>query len=152
MPHPDEARSIAAAAMDLAEQAANAPAPIPGEPQRSGTWVPTDASGAGLALVVDSATWVRQGKLVIARTLLTYPVTASGAVAVLAGLPFRVDNSEAARQGLVSYATIAALRYTLPVLNAFTANFYDNAGAGMTNVQLSAGSLYLAFIYTTADP
>src|SRR2546428_819224 len=56
-------------------------------------WTPTDASGAGLALTVNSAKYIKFGKQVTILFDITYPATASGATALIGGLPATVLNS-----------------------------------------------------------
>jgi hypothetical protein len=115
---------------------------------RRGTWVPSDSSGAGLVLTIDSATWVAHNRLVIARTFLTYPVTASGLPAELSGLPFPVVVPNCNRQGFITYSGIAAARYVVPVgVGATTLRFYDAAGAQLTNAQMSGGLFYFTCMY-----
>jgi hypothetical protein len=114
-----------------------------------GSWTPTDASGAGLAFTVTGATYVKHERLVLARAQISYPVTANGSNASIGGLPFTVEDSEATRQGWISYADNATLRYFLPQKNATTASLYANSGAAMTNAQMSSTSVYVAALYTT---
>jgi hypothetical protein len=51
------------------------------------TWIPTDASGAGLVLTVTKALYTRNGRIVHLMADVTYPATASGAIAQIGGLP-----------------------------------------------------------------
>jgi hypothetical protein len=115
-----------------------------------GSWTPIDVSGAGLALVVGSASYVKLDRLVFVRCLVTYPATASGASATIGGFPFIVDNNDAARQGWISFATTANARFFLPVNNATNAFIYQNAGVAATNAQMSTAALFLSALYTTA--
>jgi hypothetical protein len=58
-----------------------------------GNWTPTDQSGAGLTFTVSGATYVKVGKLVHVTFQFAYPATASGANAVVGGLPFLTQTS-----------------------------------------------------------
>ena len=53
-----------------------------------GTWVPTDGSGAGLSLTVNSASYVKVGSLVTLSAYITYPVNVNGNGAAIGGKPF----------------------------------------------------------------
>jgi hypothetical protein len=53
----------------------------------SSGWKPTDGSGAGLTFTGVSATFTQIGNLVFAYANLTYPATADGSNAQIAGLP-----------------------------------------------------------------
>jgi hypothetical protein len=61
-----------------------------------GTWVPADASGAGLALTINAATYTKIGRHVSCLCSVTYPATASGAAAAISGLPFTPANTNSA--------------------------------------------------------
>lgn len=114
----------------------------------TGTWTPADGSGAGLAITVNDARYWKLGSLVIASCSITYPATASGANAVLSGLPFAVDANQSSRQGNVGYANTATALQVLPNVSASTFGFYS-AGGFVTNVQLSTVSLFLQMLYQT---
>jgi len=53
-----------------------------------GTWTPSDGSGAGLSITVNSATYVKIGKSVFLSAYLTYPTTLNTNAASLSGGPF----------------------------------------------------------------
>jgi len=52
------------------------------------TWTPTDGSGEGLTLTVDTARYVMNGKLVTIAADVTYPTTSGTRNAVISGIPF----------------------------------------------------------------
>lgn len=150
--HPLESSAVAFEARELALQAGLAPPSIPPELQQVGSWVPADASGAGLVITVANANWVRQGRLVIARARISYPVTASGASALLSGLPFTTGVGEAQRQGFVSYSDAAVSLYLVPNTSVQTMNFFVNpGGANATNTQLSGRVIFLSAMYEAAQ-
>ena len=53
-----------------------------------GTWVPTDASGAGLTLTVDQANYVKVGNAVHIQSIIYLPTTADGTTLRIGGLPY----------------------------------------------------------------
>jgi hypothetical protein len=141
--------SVADEAMRLAELVAQAPPIIPTEYAQRGTWTPTDASGAGLALTIDSAIWFRQKNLIIARAAVTYPATASGANAAIGGLPFTVAGfGSANQQGFISYSDIGTVRFMIPAQGTRNVLFF-NPGAFVTNAQVSTATFYFTAIYET---
>lgn len=68
-----------------------------------GTWTPTDGSGAGLSLAGSSAVYTKIGREVHISAAIVYPVTASGAQALINGLPFTVPGSYATGGGIVMF-------------------------------------------------
>lgn len=114
-----------------------------------GSWTPSDASGAGLSFTVDSATYIKHERLVFTRCVITYPATANGSTARIGGLPFPLDNVEAACQGWVSWANNSNIAYYLPVKNTSNAVLYNSAGTALTNAQVSGNTMYLAALYST---
>lgn len=54
----------------------------------TGTWTPTDASGASLTFTNPTGRYIKIDELVIATGGLTFPSTASGANCKIAGFPF----------------------------------------------------------------
>jgi hypothetical protein len=53
-----------------------------------GTWTPTDASGAGIALTVYSAKYTKVGNLVTVTGAIAYAANVDGTAAKIGGLPF----------------------------------------------------------------
>lgn len=60
---------------------------------QTGTWTPTDGSGAGLAFTVTAAKYAKLGKIVLVVGDITFPATASGAANTINGLPFAASGS-----------------------------------------------------------
>lgn len=115
----------------------------------SGTWTPTDASGAGLSLTLDQqAVYVQHGDLVTATFAVTYPVTASGANAEIGGLPGTVlPNHNAAFGGMIGY-TDAGIAMTLAVAETTnTIEPYTVAGVQVLNSALSGKILRATVVY-----
>lgn len=113
----------------------------------SGTWTPTDASGASLTFTSVSGNYVSMGGVVIATCTLTYPVTVSGSAAVIGGLPFTVSATTGKQGGSVVYTSISTLAYASTSAGTTTANLWTSAGASVLNSAMSASVLYLQFIY-----
>jgi hypothetical protein len=110
-----------------------------------GTWTPVDSSGASLSFTVNYATYTKIGRQVVAIGHLDYPSTASGAVAVIGGLPFTVATG--------SYPPAAAITDTLfnvvgrGTSATTTMRLYKNgANQNMTNVEMS--TKYVMFVLT----
>lgn len=105
-----------------------------------GTWTPADGSGAGLAFTiflpaVYVAIPLTTGTLVTVTIPVLYPATASGAGAVISGLPF--PCGPAAGAGALGFTT-AGLAFTIDVTeNTSKIQLYTLAGAAVTNVQLT---------------
>jgi hypothetical protein len=59
----------------------------------TGTWTPTDSSGAGLILTGIVTSWVKEGGKITATGEVNYPVTANAASAALS-LPFTATGKE----------------------------------------------------------
>ena len=57
-----------------------------------GTWTPIDSSGAGLTFTDNSGTYVKIGSLCYITGYLSFPSTASGANAIIGGLPFAASG------------------------------------------------------------
>lgn len=57
-----------------------------------GSWTPTDVSGAGLALTINSARYAWLDKWVMIWAHITYPATANGAFAAIGSFPFTSAN------------------------------------------------------------
>ena len=116
------------------------------------SWTPTDASGAGLTLTSTYTKYQKQGNKCTVEFKIVYPTTADGSVAVIGGIPcapipgVSLDNGAGGGLAFTDHGT----PITVSCTQGFpTCEFYDFAGAGITNAGLSgktiAGSLtYLA--------
>ena len=112
-----------------------------------GTWTPTDASGASLTFTSVNATYTKIGNQVIARFVLVYPSTASGATSLIGGLPFTVANNQSARQGVVTWADESTLAYFLPTNNNTNFSPRDFSGNTIANSVLSVNQMFGTIIY-----
>lgn len=110
------------------------------------TWVPTDASGAGLVFTGVTARYSKVGyKQYIASVDLTYPVTASGANASIGGLP---AAPAAPGSGGVGYSTVGSYVGWQHNTTAQLALF-DATGALKTNAQMSGKRIILTIPFFT---
>jgi hypothetical protein len=108
----------------------------------TGTWTPTDASGAGLSLT-GSGHYVRIGNLVIIEAVIGFPVTASAASVTIGGLPYTAGGYYF---GVLNSNTSGSQAYTISGQAQLT---YCNA-AGTTallNSSQSTGSQRLTISY-----
>jgi hypothetical protein len=114
----------------------------------TGSWTPTDASGAGLVFTVASATYVKVGKMIQISASVTFPTTASSATARLT-LPFSVAAGAVA-VGLTGFQTSGAA--VLTITNGSQSNFvfYKGDGSSATNAFLSGKQLIFALTYQIA--
>ena len=53
-----------------------------------GTWTPTDASGAGVTMIVQSCTYVKVGRVVHVYMYITFPTSTSNVGIAIGGLPY----------------------------------------------------------------
>lgn len=112
------------------------------------SWTPTDASGAGLVFTGVSATATRLGNLVFASATLTYPVTADGTAALIAGLPFPAANHAYAAVPSIILPNGGTITLVIaPVANTNTGKIWrPDTGAAVPNSALSG--LTISFILT----
>ena len=117
-----------------------------------GNWTPIDSSGAGLVLSVTSAIYTKIGRQVTCWANLAYPATASGASAVIGGLPFASNATfgGGAIQGVFAARTFIITSSGLyGGSSATTMNIDKNNGAAVaTNLDLSASAMYFVVNYT----
>jgi hypothetical protein len=110
-----------------------------------GTWVPTDASGAGLVFTVASCRYTKIGRAVTIQGKIIYPTTASTATAAFSGLPFAA--SDIIPLNLI-YTGAANLAYVFGA-GVSQIDFYNAGGTSATNVSLSGVSIWFSGTYMT---
>jgi hypothetical protein len=121
----------------------------------TGTWTPTDGSGAGLSFTGVSAIYTKVGRLVTVCFALTFPTTANTAHITIAGLPYAVSSGTTnAGAGAFSYTNssstfIVGALFT-PSAGATTINLYTANGATIGNNQFSAAVFRVTFTYTSS--
>lgn len=116
----------------------------------SGTWTPTDASGASLTFSTAVGEYLRIGNLVIATGQVNYPATADGSNAVIGGLPVNVGAGLGARGGNPVYTSVATVKFAVPNNSAATFGLYAAAGTAITNATMTGAQLNFQIIYFTS--
>ncbi len=112
-------------------------------------WTPTDNSGAALTFSGVSATYTRIGNLVFADFSLTYPSTADGSNASIAGLPIAVPNQTYAQGPCAIWTSGGSIPVILhPTINTSTAAFlHHDTAAAVINSALSGLTVRGMLIY-----
>lgn len=115
----------------------------------TGTWTPSDGSGAGLVFT-GSAGYTKIANIILAYADLAFPVTANGNNAVIAGLPFSVANQNYAYSPFIINNNSTIVLEGQVQKN--TSTFFIFAGAGnarITNANMSGIQTYFLSVYTT---
>ena len=114
-----------------------------------GTWTPADGSGAGLSFTGVSGIYIKIGRVVHFYGELQYPSTADGSNAIISGLPF--TSTTGSRGGAhMNYCTETTLVSGVVNSNAMTIGLYNNAGAALTNANMSTDVLSFSGSYPAA--
>lgn len=114
-----------------------------------GTWTPADGSGAALTLTSVSGGYQKIGRKITITCQFTYPVTASGAAAVISGLPFAVSGNGglyACYQG----GGVATTWY-VPASGTTITPIAPITTTPITNAQMASGIYVLTGVYFTAN-
>jgi hypothetical protein len=111
-----------------------------------GTWVPTDVSGAAIAITGSNCVYTKIGRIVTIEGLIIFPANASAATAAIGGLPFINANILGLNPQYGSEATLAFL-YGGPTS---TIALYTIAQTLITNATMSNDSFFLSGTYTAA--
>lgn len=119
--------------------------------QTTGSWTPSDASGAALIFSGISANYTQIGNMVYAYTQLTYPVTADLSAAKITGLPVTVANANYAQMpGILSDSSggLPGTAVILPLKATTNASIIlEIGGTAVTNAQLSADTIRFMAVY-----
>jgi len=108
-----------------------------------GTWTPADASGAGLTLTVNQATYTKVGRLVNAQLYITYPATVDASGAAIS-LPF--TPAALFQQVAVVYTNSSATMAAINSGNNFLSLY---AGASpLSNGAMSGNYIIFSILYT----
>jgi len=117
----------------------------------TGTWTPTDASGAGLTLTNYSGNcyYTKVGRLVTASFILNFPTNSNSSGATIGGLPFTLLSTSASgsNSGSIVYTTYGTPIGIFGVLNSSTFVFYSYSGGQALNSGMSGVSVRGAIIY-----
>jgi hypothetical protein len=123
----------------------------------TGTWTPTDASGAGLTLAIAEGQYIKIGPMLHWRAFVRYPSTASGSGAAIGGLPYAMNTqgqSTLARAGASVDSHTAGINVGIRqfVASSTSFSFYDsiNHGTARTNANLSGRDLEMSGFYKIA--
>jgi len=107
-------------------------------------WTPIDSSGASLTFSTAVGAYVKCGKLVTFTFQIVYPTTASGATALIGGLPTTSTSSGPASpiKGFLTYngTSVSAFITVVGGYSATTFNLY-NINASLNNVQLTGAAI-----------
>jgi len=111
----------------------------------TGTWTPTDTSGAGLTFAsVPFAFYTKVGNMVFASCDITYPSTANGSSAQFS-MPFTPTNYANAYAGYTSYTTTAI--YFESVTGQSNMTIQNSSFANLTNANLSGKRFIITIVY-----
>lgn len=113
----------------------------------TGSWTPIDGSGASLTFSTAIGSYTKIGNVVVASCEVIYPVTVSGANAVVGGLPFTTNSSLANQGGSVQYCTASTVVKISTSASSTVINLYNAAQAAILNSALSGGTILMQVIY-----
>ena len=122
------------------------------EDYEEGTWTPTDASGEGYSLTVNSATYTKIGRLVYITVYIDYPAQSSSADQLNGGLPFPSMSGTTYPQlsARVIDDTVSAQNLTFQITNNSTEGGVLDGASRLTNAQLSGKGVLYTGCYQTA--
>jgi hypothetical protein len=110
----------------------------------TGAWTPADASGAGLALTINSAKYFKLAGLYNIFADITYPATANASVAAIGGLPLTATLGAAF---FVPNFNVGGALIEFFVNGGTNGGFFALAtnGTGVTNAQLTGARVRIVF-------
>jgi hypothetical protein len=111
-----------------------------------GNWTPVDGSGAGLSITKNEAYYTRIGRVVYFYLDVTYPATANGSLAYLAGLPFAPSKDGGGSIGFQNI--VSATQLFANVSQSLSGvRILDNTGTTLVNLTLSGKRFQIAGQY-----
>lgn len=113
----------------------------------SGSWTPSDASGAGLTFTGVSAAYTKIGNMVFAYAQLTYPTTANGSNATIGGLPVTVPGPNYSRGPCNMYSNAGGAAKLLLTGNTATGVIINSSNAVVTNATMAGAVVILSCVY-----
>lgn len=116
-------------------------------PFSTGSFTPTDQSGAALAFTAATGGFSKMGNMVFAYGRVIYPATASGAVTAIGSLPFAAANQVYAQQCTVSFSNQGASMTAAMTQNTTFFNLYTPTGGNVTNANMSGKTIFFECIY-----
>lgn len=114
----------------------------------TGRWTPIDSSGASLSFTDAVGTWVKIGELVIATCAVVYPANASGANAVIGGLPYPINAFNSPTVIYTTDPTGTTLAFGV-ASSTVCALVLGAGGAARTNAQMSTDTVVFTLVYET---
>jgi hypothetical protein len=118
----------------------------------TGTWTPSDASGAGLTFTSVTGVYTKIGRLVTCTFGITFPVTASVATVTIGNLPFTTLSSGTPNPsgGSITYtgAAVTAAGFATGA-GGTSVSLYGASGAAIGNSTFSTFILRAQFTYTS---
>lgn len=115
----------------------------------SGTWTPTDLSGAALTLTINQARYIKIGKTCTVFISITYPTTASSSAAVLS-LPFSAITNCNAYNGAIVSGLGANLLSAVNSSASAGLYFIYNGTTSIANSSISAKTVSASITYQLA--
>ena len=115
----------------------------------TGTWTPTDQSGAGLTFTSATGNYTKIGNLVWVSGQVSYPTTASTSNPALGGLPFTAASEQNSNvMGLLLTSTNAGLSPIFTIArNTTNFIFRTNTNGTYTNLQYSGNFVSFSGVY-----
>jgi hypothetical protein len=116
-----------------------------------GGWTPVDGSGASLSFTITHpALYTKIGRAVFVSFAIVYPATASGALAVVGGLPYTSGGGGGQQYALLTvYSDYGAGMLNFVAAAGTTISFFSLAPAGLTNANLSGKTIRCTGWYFT---
>ncbi|MGY2047143.1 hypothetical protein [Methylobacterium sp. JK268] len=115
----------------------------------SAPWRPTDASGAGLALTVADATFIKRGRTCTVTFAIVFPVTAARNSAAIGGLPCAPASGATSRFGGALSYTDAGFSPSVLLSQDGQIQLYNAHGGGVGVASLSGKSIRGSFTFPT---
>lgn len=116
----------------------------------TGTWTPTDGSGAGLTFTVSNATYYRIGRVVTLIASITFPSTADASNVRIDGLPFALNTGTYT----AAVSTDQGGAFNTLVANAATGDYLflrNSSNANPTNANFSTKFVAFQLTYITTN-
>jgi len=110
----------------------------------TGTWTPTDTSGAGLTITNNFAYYTKIGNMVFASCDIQYPSTSNGSTAQFS-MPFTSTNYANAFVGFSSYTASAI--YFENVTSSSNMTISNSSYANMSNATVSGKRFIITLVY-----
>jgi len=113
-----------------------------------GTWVPTDASGAGVGITGTACRYTKIGRAVTIQGIIGYAANASTTAARIGGIPFNFPDIAPLNLSYIGSGG-STVFYIIGAGGSNQLEFYGNAGNGIQNTTLAGLSAYISGTYYT---